>query len=52
MSTSATPSSFSSSVNTDSLAASCSTIVSATPTPARLTHATMFCVELWLPVMM
>src|SRR5438132_452103 len=52
MSTSATPSSFSSSVNTDSLAASCSTTVSATATPARFTHATMFCVELWLPVMM
>ena len=52
MSTSATPSSFSSSVSTDSLAASCSTTVSATLTPARFTHATMFCVELWLPVMM
>ena len=52
MSTSATPSSFSSSVSTDSLAASCSTTVSATATPARFTHATMFCVELWLPVMM
>ena len=52
MSTSATPSSFSSSVSTDSLAASCSTTVSATSTPARFTHATMFCVELWLPVTM
>ena len=52
MSTSATPSSFSSSVSTDSLAASCSTSVSATVTPARFTHATMFCVELWLPVTM
>ena len=52
MSTSATPSSFSSSVNTDSLAASCSTTVSATLTPARFTHATMFWVELWLPVTM
>src|SRR5579864_5763410 len=51
-STSATPSSFSSSVNTDSLAASCSTTVSATETPARFTHATTFCVEVWLPVMM
>ena len=52
MSTSATPSSFSSSVSTDSLAASCSTTVSATLTPARFTQATMFCVELWLPVTM
>ena len=52
ISTSATPSSFSSSVNTDSLAASCSTTVSPTVAPARFTHATMFCVELWLPVMM
>src|SRR5262245_22458376 len=52
MSTSATPSSFSSSVRTDSLAASCSTTVSATSTPARFTQVTMFCVELWLPVMM
>src|SRR6266853_243952 len=51
-STSATPSSFSSSVSTDSLAASCSTTVSATVTPAMFTHATMFCVELWLPVTM
>src|SRR5262245_1327611 len=52
MSTSATPSSFSSAVSTESLAASCSTTVSATLTPARFTQATMFCVELWLPVTM
>src|ERR687895_605963 len=45
MSTSATPSSFSSAVRTASAAASCSITVSATATPARLTHATMFCVD-------
>ena len=50
MSTSATPSCFSSSVSTDSLAASCSSTVSRTATPARLTQATMFCVDDALPV--
>ena len=50
MSTSATPSSFSSWVSTASLAASCSSTVSSTATPARFTHATMFCVDEALPV--
>ena len=50
MSTSATPSSFSSAVRTDSAAASCSSMVSMTLTPARFTQATMFCVEAVLPV--
>src|SRR5213594_3634132 len=45
MSTSATPSSFSSDVRTDSLAASCSSTVSTTSTPARFTQATMFCID-------
>src|SRR5688572_13473678 len=51
-STSATPSSFSSGVSTASAAASCSMTVSATVTPARLTHATMFCVDEIAPVTM
>ena len=50
MSTSATPSSFSSGVSTASAAASCSITVSTTCTPARLTHATMFCVDDTAPV--
>jgi hypothetical protein len=50
MSTSATPSSFSSGVSTASLAASCSSTVSTTATPARFTQATMFCVDEALPV--
>ena len=50
MSTSATPSSFSSGVSTASAAASCSITVSTTFTPARLTHATMFCVDDTAPV--
>src|SRR6267142_2103619 len=52
MSTSATPSSFSSDVSTDSDAASCSITVSATLTPARLTHATRFCADEMAPVTM
>ena len=44
MSTSATPSSFSSGVSTASAAPICSTTVSMTPTPARFTHDTRFCV--------
>src|SRR5215208_1213825 len=50
MSTSATPSSFSSGVSTASAAASCSITVSTTLTPARLTHATMFWVDDTAPV--
>ena len=50
MSTSATPSSFSSGVSTASAAASCSITVSTTVTPARFTHATMFCVDDTAPV--
>src|SRR5687768_11676003 len=50
MSTSATPSSFSSGVSTASAAASCSITGSATATPARLTQATMFCVDDTEPV--
>ena len=52
MSTSATPSSFSSAVSTASLAASCSSTDSCTLTPARLTQATMFCVVVAPPVTM
>src|SRR5262245_21398963 len=50
MSTSATPSSFSSCVSTASDAASCSMTVSVTVTPARLTHAIRFWVEDVAPV--
>src|SRR5688572_19824778 len=50
ISTSATPSSFSSMVSTASAAASCSITMSTTLTPARLTHDTMFCVDEAAPV--
>ena len=52
MSTSATPSSFSSGVSTASAAASCSITMSTTVTPARFTHETMFCVDEAAPVTM
>jgi hypothetical protein len=52
MSTSATPSSFSSCASTDSDAASCSITVSATVTPARFTQAIRFCVDDTAPVTM
>ena len=47
-----TPSSFSSSVSTAKLEASCSSTTSSTLSPQRWTHFTMFCAALSAPVTM
>jgi hypothetical protein len=52
MSTMQAPSSFSSSVSTAKLEASCSSTMSSTSSPQRCTHLTMFCAALSAPVTM
>src|SRR5581483_3920560 len=52
MSTRQTPSSFSSSVSTEKLEASCSSTTSSTSSPQRLMHFSMFCAALSAPVTM
>src|SRR6185312_1118578 len=52
MSTRHTPSSFSSSVSTEKLEASCSSTTSSTSRPQRLMHFSMFCAALSAPVTM